>query len=104
MSIRERYKDLKLSYEAALHGVQSAIAYKRQKMAERERREELKHHRVGIDSAHCSQAAIAMLLIEKGIFSEAELNEALRLLVNNELALYETEARVANPGTEIKFR
>jgi hypothetical protein len=100
---RKNYKDLGLSYLDALHGVQSAIAWGRGKLTRSQREEENKHLRVGIDSAHCTNAALTLLLVEKGVFTYEEMNEALRLLVNNEVARYEKEATEAF-GKEIAFR
>lgn len=85
--MNDNRKDLGLSYEAALHGVQSAIAYEMAR-PERYTATEPKHMRVGIDSAHVSDAALAFVLIQKGLITEDEYLESLRLQMNNELAGY----------------
>jgi hypothetical protein len=85
------FKDLGLSYESALHGVQSAIAFEYEREnPQQDMRRIRKHLRVGIDSAHSSHAALADLLIKKGIISRDEYKEHVRLLMNHELHLYET--------------
>jgi hypothetical protein len=101
------FKDLGLTYEVALHGVQTAIMHE----IERERPNKLmhlrvrKHLRVGIDSAHVSQAALAEVLIRKGIMTRKEYEEALRLVMNNELAMYEERINKSNnPPTKLIFR
>lgn len=80
--------DLGLSYEAALHGVQSAVAFEMSRPESRSATEP-KHLRVGINSAMIDCASVARLLMAKGIFTAEEYFEALRLEANHELATYE---------------
>jgi hypothetical protein len=80
-------KDLGLAYHVALHGVQSAIAYEIESGKDHGRHSDPKHLRTGIDSAHCSVLGLAILLMEKGIFTMEEYHEAQRLAANNELAM-----------------
>lgn len=91
-------QDLGLSYEAAAHGVQSAIRYEMtQKGIADDTADEvlrmLKHLRVGVDCRASDAGAMARLLIGKGVFTEAEYLEAMRLAINDELAGYETQLR-----------
>lgn len=50
-----------------------------------------KHLRVGINSALVTEAAIARLLIEKGVFSEEEYVEAVRVEMEREVQRYEKD-------------
>lgn len=83
-----KLRDLGLSYEAAAHGVQTAIAYD---MANGCEVTEPKHMRVGIDMSKADMLGLVHLLIEKGVISEAEYIEAMRLSANEELAMREAE-------------
>lgn len=78
--------DLGLSYMTAMHGVQSGIAHE---MGKGSNLAEPKHLRVGIDSAMVNDAAVARLLIDKGIFTVAEYEEAVRREANREVQRYE---------------
>lgn len=84
-----------LPYEAAMHGVQTAIAHA---MNQNDRLTEPKHLRVGIDSCQITDEALARLLIKKGIITEAEYLEEVRICANRELDRWEAK----NPG--INFR
>jgi hypothetical protein len=86
-------KDLGLSYRDALHGVQSAISYEMEMGIGRATHP--KHLRVGVDSAMISDAAVVRLLIEKGVFTEEEFEESLRLQANYELDSYQQKYKVA---------
>jgi hypothetical protein len=92
--------DLGLSYEEAAHGMQTAVlheqnlyehtAAKRSPPPEpHEHPNGSKHLRVGLNASKSDHAAIADLLIAKGIITEAEYLEALRLRMNDELARYQ---------------
>lgn len=95
-------RDLGLSYEAAAHGVQTAIAYD---MGQGRKATEPKHMRTGIDLSKAEQAGLAKLLIDKGLFTIEEYVEAMRIAVNEEVALREEEANRRNPGgLQIVFR
>ena len=87
--------DLGLSYEAAAHGVQTAIAYA---METGDNATAPKHMRVGVDMTKADMGGLAMLLIAKGVFTSDEYVEAVRLAANTELAMREAE----HPG--ITFR
>lgn len=78
--------DLGLSYEQALHGIQSAVKFSH----EHGRQDgSPKHLRTGLNGAMCDHAALARLLIQKGVITEDEYLEASRIGVNTELASYE---------------
>jgi len=80
--------ELRARYLAALHAVQTGIEYKRQ--YDRSFVSE-KHMRVGVDSAHISQAALIRVLIAKGIVTYEEYMEALATEAESEKARYEAE-------------
>lgn len=65
---------LLLRYQAALHSIQSAIAYdiSRSNVRDGATRNVLKHHRVGIDEGKSTAGGLATLLIEKGVFTQDE--------------------------------
>lgn len=91
-------RDLKLSYEAAMHGIQSAIRFE---MSRRgipddvmdEMAHMLKHLRVGVDMRASDAGALAGLLIQKGVFTLEEYLEWIRLGANEELASYQDRIR-----------
>lgn len=83
-------------YAKALHAVQSGVAT----LIELERGPDLdppavhgeaspKHLRVGVNSALIGNGAIAELLINKGIFTQAELESKLADFAEREQASYE---------------
>ena len=84
-----------LSYNDAMHGVQTGIAFD---ISAGSKIGEPKHLRVGIDSAHITDLAMTRLLIRKGIITEEEYLEEVRIAANLELDRYEER----NPT--IKFR
>jgi hypothetical protein len=77
----------KARYAAAMHGVQSAIAY--EISAKKNEAHSPKHLRTGVNSAMVNAEAIATLLITKGIITELEYVEALADAAERELARYE---------------
>ena len=92
------WTDLGLSYEVAAHGMQSAVAYE---MNKNSGPTEPKHLRVGVNSAMTDHAALAFLLIAKGLITEEEYLEALRLAMNHELARYQKHL---DPTGRMQFR
>lgn len=77
-------------YEAAMHAVQTGIAL----LIERgDTLATPKHLRVGINSAMVTDSAIATLLIEKGVFTEAEYRDALAAAAEREQAFILDEVR-----------
>ncbi len=87
-------RDLGLSYEAALHGVQSAIKYELDRVGgKRDITDHIKHLRVGIDARAADAQGLANLLIRKGLITLEEYVEAMRLAANEELARYTQHCR-----------
>ena len=82
------WKDLGLDYLAAAYGMQSAVAYEMERGG-RSPSTEPKHLRVGVNSAMVEHSALAFLLIKKGVITDAEYREAMRLAMNHELATYQ---------------
>lgn len=78
-------------YARALHGVQTATAFA-MSQGTRHTPTEPKNMRVGIDSSHVSIAALATLLIEKGVFTIEEYTKAMADAMEKELAQREAEA------------
>lgn len=100
MSELDRLKahDLGLSYEEALHGVQTSIAF-----GFFERAMEPKHMRVGVDMSKSDALGLVSLLIDKGIFTGDEYVEYIRLAANVEVAQRE-EQITTTTGKQFIFR
>lgn len=83
--------DLRLRYEAALHAMQSGVAMQMHHDGGPEGNGETspKHLRVGVNSAMIDGAALARLLIEKGVITEIEYYEQLVVLAEEEQRRYE---------------
>lgn len=75
-------------YLAALHAIQSGIAYM---INSNPSIVDPKHLRVGIDSALVNDAATARLLIAKGVFTSEEYYEELVLEAEREVKRSEAE-------------
>jgi len=58
-------------------------------LPERNQATEPKHLRTGINCAMADQSGLAKLLIDKGLITENEYLEAIRLAMNEELARYQ---------------
>jgi hypothetical protein len=86
-------------YKRALHAMQTGVAYDMQNGSQDT---QPKHLRVGVNSAHVSSAAIATLLIEKGIFTIGEYEDALAIAMEKEAREYE-ERLSRDTGTTIKL-
>lgn len=82
-------KDLGLNYLDAMHGVQSAVAYELSSGKSTDATP--KQLRVGVNSCMIDSAALALCLMNAGVIKEADYMEALRLMANNELAMYESK-------------
>lgn len=78
----------KLSYEQALHGIQSGIALEIELGSDCA---SPKHLRVGVNSAMCEHAAMVRLLIEKGIITAEEYRDAITDEFNRELERMEKQ-------------
>ena len=77
-------------YTAAAHAMQSGVAMEME-LPGRSSATEPKHLRVGINSAMVDSAALAQLLITKGVINEAEYMEAIATAMEREAARYESE-------------
>ena len=91
-----KQRDLGLTYEQALHGIQSAVAFEMEKSGvgcTGEAAHMIKHMRTGIDSCKADMAGLAGLLIKKQIITLPEYIELLRLSLNEELWRYEQYMR-----------
>jgi hypothetical protein len=73
-------------YNAACHAMQSGVAMEMQNDPSST---SPKHLRVGVNSAMVDSATIARLLIDRGIFTEAEFRSALADQMEVEKKLYE---------------
>lgn len=71
---RQRIAAAVQRYLAAVHAVQSGVALM---MHMNSRIADPKHLRVGIDTAKFEQGALVKLLIDRGVFTEAEYTEAV---------------------------
>jgi hypothetical protein len=81
-----KMRDLGLTYEQAAHGVQTAIAFD---MENGGKAATPKHLRVGVDMSKADMLGLTMLLISKGIITQEEYAEHMRLAANEELAMRE---------------
>lgn len=86
MSMKEKFVDQGLSYKDALHGMQSGVGWEHEQGS---RDKEPKHLRTGINSCFINAAAMFALLVDKGIITEEEFDEYLRLAANDEVTRYE---------------
>lgn len=75
-----------LPYEQAMHAVQTGVAYE---MSTVPSATDPKHLRVGINSALINDAALVRLLIKKGLITQAEYIEEVRLEACREVDRYE---------------
>jgi len=84
-------RDLGLTYEQAAHGVQTAIAHG---ITKGDSATVPKHMRTAIDMSKADMLGLATLLISKGLITQEEYIEHMRLGANEELARRQDE----NPG------
>jgi hypothetical protein len=75
-----------LTYEQAAHAVQTGVAHM---LHHNPRSADPKHLRTGLDLRAADAAGLARLLIAKGVFTEAEYLEAVRVAAVEEVARYE---------------
>jgi hypothetical protein len=73
-------------YEAAAHAMQTGVAYE---MNQGSKDTEPKHLRVGVNSALVDCAALADLLIAKGLFTQGEYVKAIADEMEAEVKRYE---------------
>ncbi len=84
-----------LDYFAAAHGMQTGVAHELERDPSSA---SPKHLRVGINSALVNDAALVRLLVAKGVITEEEYAEAVRLEMNRELDRYEDLLRSSYGG------
>lgn len=80
-------KPVDLTYEQACHAMQSGVAFE---MERDPKPTEPKHLRVGVNSALVNDEALVQLLIAKGIITQDEYLEALRVAMNEEVDRYQS--------------
>lgn len=73
-------------YAALLHAMQSGVAMK---MNYDPSETSPKHLRVGVNSAMCDHAALARLLVEKGIITREEYEAAITAEMGREVERYQ---------------
>jgi len=81
------WHDLGLSYEEACHAMQAGVAMEISRGTTDAHTP--KHLRVGVNSAMTAHTALAYLLVQKNIITMEEYEESLRLVMNNEVHLYQ---------------
>ena len=84
------YEDLVARYAAEMHEMQTGVAVEH---GHGSQDGTPKHLRVGINSALINDAALARLLIEKGVFTEDEYTEAVALEAEAEAKRYQDRIR-----------
>lgn len=89
----------RFSYNDACQAMQAGVAMDH---ALGSRDGEPKHIRTGINSALCDSAALAKLLIAKGLLTEAEYVEAITAEMNAEVERYESTLS-EKTGREVKL-
>lgn len=90
--------DFDLRYYALGHAIQSGIAY----LMEKDKKlVDPKHLRVGINTAHVTDHAIAELLIAKGVFTEDEYRAQLLVSMEKEVRKLEAEISELNGGVKV---
>lgn len=86
MTDEEKIEKAGKRYGAAAHAMQSGVAAE---MSVDIDPTSTKHLRVGVNSAMVDSSALAVLLIEKGVFTKAEYAEAIADAMEAEKARYE---------------
>jgi hypothetical protein len=100
---KDAMKDLDLTYVEALHGVQTAILYDMHNNEEHKATEP-KHLRVGVDMSKSDMLGLVSLLMDKGVITEEEYLEYIRLAANQELHMREQEWRSKLAMPQFSFR
>lgn len=96
----DRLASLRAEYEQLLHAMQTGVAYDQ---AQGSQDGSPKHLRVGINSAMITDAAVAKLLIDRGVFSELEYTEAVVEEAKREVARYEKRLSERYGGAKISL-
>lgn len=89
----------KKTYEQAVHAMQSGVAVE---MNYNSGPTDPKHLRVGVNVAMVDHAGLVKLLIDKGVFTEAEYREAITNQMNIEVEMYEHRLQELM-GKEVKL-
>lgn len=90
-------------YKAAAHAMQSGVAMKMNYDPGGETSR--KHLRVGVNSAMCDIAALATLLLRKGVIGRAEYEDAVATAMEEEVARYEAWLHEhVGRGTRVQLR
>lgn len=103
-----RWRDLGLTYEQAISGIESATRFVMANEGVPDEGQDailmmLRHMRVALDTRASDVRALVDLLIEKGVFTVEEIEEQLRRSANEELAIVEVEM-TEKYDREFKFR
>jgi hypothetical protein len=88
----ESKEDARARYVRALHAVQTGVATM---MGIDPKATTVKHLRVGVNASMVDHAGLVMLLIEKGIITDAEYLSKIADAMEREVALYESEISLA---------
>jgi elongation factor P hydroxylase len=99
MAESSKLDKLKEDYMNAMHAMQTGVSYT---LSIDPTEGDVKHIRVGINSALCSASALVYLLIEKGIITEEEYFTKLIELTKNDVKDYEKKLS-EHYGTEVKL-
>jgi hypothetical protein len=83
------------SYLEAMHAVQTGVMYDIERHGLSGAAADPKHLRTGINSAIVNDAALARLLIAKGVFTEEEYAAAVTVEANREAGRYEEKLTAA---------
>ena len=94
----ERIEAAELSYAADMHPMQSGVAWM---MNYDSSQTDPKHLRVGVNSALIDSAALAWVLIQKGVISEVEYKETLAKFAAQEKQSYIDMLQKMHPSTKI---
>lgn len=96
MTIEEK----KARYQELAHAMQSGVAFLQQRdPSERD----LKHMRVGVNSAMLDAAAVASLLMKKGLITEDEYLDSLIERFEEEVARYTERVRAETGGANVNL-
>ena len=74
------------AYRAALHAMQTGVAIEMEHDA---KSTSPKHLRVGVNAAMCDHAALARLLVEKGVITKDEYEAAITAEIQREVERFE---------------
>lgn len=89
-------------YEALVHAMQTGVAMDIGTVGEKAAGADAKHLRVGINVALVEQGAIWSLLMEKGIITKQEMEDALIKAHESEVARFEKRLK-GRMGAEVKL-